>query len=140
MLALFSRCVFPESQRGVCEGWGHGVAALPSNTAPAEADLDQSHPPRGASGSDRGRVQAYGPAAPWQEPRGSQCCCQPPGELFLFSGVKHKRTPHRDDNSVTAQFWSLWRPKIHANDLHMMADARGFPSFCHSCKQRSDAS
>lgn len=88
---MFCRRWYPETQRGVCEGRGDGIAAL-SKTAQAEADLDRSHPPRGGSGSDRGRAQADGTAGSWEEPRGSQRFCQPPGELFLFSGVKCKRT------------------------------------------------
>lgn len=52
LYGIFHRCLSPETQRGVCEGGGVGVAALSSHREPAEADLDQSHPPREAPGSD----------------------------------------------------------------------------------------
>lgn len=51
LYGMFYRCLSPKTQRGVCEGGGVGVAALSSHKAPAEADLDQSHPPREAPGS-----------------------------------------------------------------------------------------
>lgn len=92
LLARFSRRVSPETQRGVCEGRADGGTALSSDTAQAEAVLDQSCPPRGRPGADRGGLRADGLAGSWEEPRGSQCFCHPPGELFLFPGVKYKRT------------------------------------------------
>lgn len=96
LYGIFYRRLSPETQRGVCEGGGVGVAALSLHRAAAEADLDQSHPPREAPESDRGRVlfgaQADGPVGSWKEPLGPQSFCQPPGELFLLSGVKCKRS------------------------------------------------
>lgn len=72
---IFDRRVSPETQRGVCEGRGDGVAVLSSHRAPAEADLDQSHPPREGPGFDGGhvlvRAQTDGPPGSWEEPRGS---------------------------------------------------------------------
>lgn len=92
LYGIFHRCLSPETQRGVCKGGGVGVAALSSHRAPAEADLDQSHPPREAPGSDWGLVLFGGPVGSWKEPLGPQSFCQPPGELFLLSGVKYKRS------------------------------------------------
>lgn len=93
---ISDRRVSPETQRGVCEGRGDGVAVLSSQRAPAEADLDQSHPPREGPGFDGGhvlvRAQTDGSAGSWEEPRGSRGFCQPSGELFLLSGVKYKCT------------------------------------------------
>lgn len=91
---VFYRCVSSETQRGVCEGRGDGFAALSSHGAPAEPDLDQSHPPRGGTGPDQGHVLGRSrgdrPAGSWEESGGSQRFYQPPGELLLFSGVKYK--------------------------------------------------